>query len=139
MTDKPEATPNREYLIDRAAQAKAAIRKSERAIKQWRQVEGDAGQKVTDAGRFFLLGLLLAVAGIPTVIVSFRGLFLMFFLALPIRIYGLRQRDKARKMIKKIEYHIDHVEGELVKTEAQLATLSPEWAAPTREVVAIDQ
>lgn len=139
MTDKPEATPNREYLIDRAAQAKAAIRKSERAIKQWQQVEGDAGQKVTDAGRFFLLGLLLAVIGIPIVIVSFRGLFLMFFLALPIRIYGFRQRDKARKMIKKLEYHIGHVEGELVKIEAQLATLPPEWAAPTREVVAIDQ
>ncbi len=79
------------------------------------------------------------MVGIPIVIVSFRGLFLMFFLALPIRLYGLRQRDKARKMIKKLEYQIDHVEGELVKTEAQLATLPPEWAAPPREVVAIDQ
>lgn len=139
MTDKPEATPNREYLLHRAAQANAGIRKSERGIGQWRQIEGDAEKKVTHAGHFFLIGLVLAVIGIPTVVVSFVGLFLMFFVAIPVRIFGFSRRNKARKMIQKLEAHIDYVEGELVKTEAQLATLPPDWTAPTREVVAIDQ
>lgn len=104
-----------QQLAARVAELRNEIRKSERAIEKWKDIEAQAEKSVTHGGYLILIGILLVPAlGLGLLMVAFG-----FFL----RMSNFGKRKKAQKAIEANRNRIETLEDQLQSLEGQLLAM----------------